>query len=352
MLVAPPATGEEAVAACNALGLFSGGGRLVVVEGVESWRAAGRRGGRARTSPTPRPAPCSRCGRTRRRRAARSPTLVGKRGQVLSYDVPRPRSPSAWVAGEFKRLGLEVDADAARALVEIVGDDVLMLASEIEKIATWAAGQPIGVREIEALAVPAREVEAWARHRRLGSPGPGRRAGRVRGVARAARSRSRSPSSLASHVGRVRGRAAARRGGPRRARGREAARPAERVPGAQGARALRELLARGARRRDRPAGGARRGDQGREPARRRAGARARARGRDATAPGDRGGLRVARRRGRRAGPPAPSCARRRFGAARRARRPCRSSAAARRAPRRRDPCRRPRRPSRAASSTS
>jgi DNA polymerase III delta subunit len=37
-----------------------------------------------------------------------------------------------------------------------------MLASEIEKIATWAAGRPVGVRDIKAIAVPAREVEAWA----------------------------------------------------------------------------------------------------------------------------------------------------------------------------------------------
>jgi DNA polymerase-3 subunit delta len=81
---------------------------------------------------------------------------------VLAYEVPRPRSPTAWVAGEFKRLGLDVDADAARALVEIVGDDVLMLTSEIEKIATWASGALVGRREVELLAVPAREVEAWA----------------------------------------------------------------------------------------------------------------------------------------------------------------------------------------------
>ena len=46
--------------------------------------------------------------------------------------------------------------------MEIVGDDVLVLASEIEKIATWAGDRPVGVGEIESLAVPAREVEAWA----------------------------------------------------------------------------------------------------------------------------------------------------------------------------------------------
>jgi DNA polymerase III subunit delta len=160
-MTAPPASGEEAAAACNALGLFSGGGRLVIVEGVESWRAADAEaveGYLADASPGAVLALVSR----ETPKSSALADLAGKRGQVLAYDVPRPRSPSAWVAAEFKRLGVEVDTEAARALVEIVGDDVLMLASEIEKIAAWASGRPVGVREVEALAVPAREAEAWA----------------------------------------------------------------------------------------------------------------------------------------------------------------------------------------------
>ena len=33
------ASGEDAVAACNALGLFGSGSRLIVVENVETWKA-------------------------------------------------------------------------------------------------------------------------------------------------------------------------------------------------------------------------------------------------------------------------------------------------------------------------
>ena len=161
VLTAPPTSGEDAVAACNALGLFSDGGRLVVVEGVESWRAPDVEAIDAYlTDASPGAVLALWAHETPKGDALAD--LVAKRGKLLSYDVPRPKSPSAWVASEFKRLGVEVDADAARALVEIVGDDVLMLSSEIEKIATWAAGTPVGVRELEALAVPAREVEAWA----------------------------------------------------------------------------------------------------------------------------------------------------------------------------------------------
>lgn len=161
VLTAPPTSGEEAVAACNALGLFSDGGRLVVVEGVESWRAPDVEAVEAYLTDASPGAVLALWAHETPKSSALA-DVVTKRGKVLSYDVPRPRSPSAWVASEFKRLGVEVDSDAARALVEIVGDDILMLESEIEKIATWAAGQPIGVSDIEAIAVPAREVEAWA----------------------------------------------------------------------------------------------------------------------------------------------------------------------------------------------
>jgi DNA polymerase III subunit delta len=159
-LTAPPTTGDEAVAACNALGLFASG-RLVVVEGVESWRAADVAAVDAYLADASPGSVLALWAHATPKGAALA-DLVAKRGQVLAFDVPKPRSPSTWVAGEFKRLGVEVDADAARALVEIVGDDVLTLASEIEKIATWAAGAPVGVGEVEAMAVPAREVEAWA----------------------------------------------------------------------------------------------------------------------------------------------------------------------------------------------
>ena len=202
LLTAPPATGEEAVAACNALGLFSDGGRLVIVEGVESWRAPDVEALEAYLADAS-PGAVLALWALEAPKSGSLAALVGGRGRVLSFDVPRPRSPSTWVAGEFKRLGLEVDADAARGLVEIVGDDVLVLTSEIEKIATWAAGARVGVREIESLAVPAREVEAWAV-----SDAWGARDLPAAVAACDASLEQREPFSiavsLASHVGRVR----------------------------------------------------------------------------------------------------------------------------------------------------
>jgi len=83
-------------------------------------------------------------------------------GQVLVFDVPKPKDPSAWVRSELGRLGARAGDDAARALVEIVGPDVGALAPEIEKVATWAGGDELRREDVEALAVPSHDEPSWA----------------------------------------------------------------------------------------------------------------------------------------------------------------------------------------------
>jgi DNA polymerase-3 subunit delta len=89
-------------------------------------------------------------------------SLIEKHGQVLDYNVPKPGNLHRWVAGEFKRLDIKADGDAARALVEIVGEDTMALSNEILKLGAWAGGQPITRADVERLAAPARESAAWA----------------------------------------------------------------------------------------------------------------------------------------------------------------------------------------------
>ena len=83
-------------------------------------------------------------------------------GEVLTFDVPRPRDLPSWVRAQFERLGVQADADAARALVEIVGDDATALATEVEKLAAWSGGEPSGAARSSSLAAPAHEASAWA----------------------------------------------------------------------------------------------------------------------------------------------------------------------------------------------
>jgi DNA polymerase-3 subunit delta len=90
------------------------------------------------------------------------PGLCAKAGEVLTFDVPRPRDLPAWVRTQFERVGVQADGEAARALVEIVGEDATALATEVEKLAAWANGEPVGRREVESLAAPSSEASAWA----------------------------------------------------------------------------------------------------------------------------------------------------------------------------------------------
>lgn len=162
LLSADMSTGADAVAACNALGLFgTDGARLIVVEGVERWKTDDADAVAAHLA---EPGSDSVLALVTDG-ALKLPVLAGaceKAGQVLSFDVPKPRDPSVWVRSEFERLGVRADADASRALAEIVGDNVVELSEEIEKIATWAAGEPVGRREVELLAVASGETYVWA----------------------------------------------------------------------------------------------------------------------------------------------------------------------------------------------
>jgi DNA polymerase-3 subunit delta len=201
LLAADTASGAEAVASLNALGLF-GSGRLVAVEGVERWKKADVE---AVTEYLRSPAAGSVLALLPDEppRDDALTKLAARHGEVLAYEVPKPRDPTVWVRGEFARVEADAKDDAARRLVEIAGDDVMTLSSEIDKITTWAAGEPISAREVESLAVPAHGAEPWALTDAWGA--------RDLGAALAACEvalEHREPFvlclALASHVGRVR----------------------------------------------------------------------------------------------------------------------------------------------------
>ena len=160
-LSAATASGEDAVAACNALGLFAGeGGRLVVVEGVEHWKAEDAAAVAAYLDDPVSGAVLALVAEEPLK-GSKLPQLVARAGEVLTYDVPKPRDLPTWVRARFEALGVQADAEAARALVEIVGDDPTALTTEVEKIAAWAGKEPVGRPEVESLAASAQEASAW-----------------------------------------------------------------------------------------------------------------------------------------------------------------------------------------------
>jgi DNA polymerase III subunit delta len=167
VLSAFDAGGADAVAACNALGLFGGGRRLVIVTDVDRWKAADAK---AVAGYLASPAPDTVLALVGEETKKDSPLgkACAKAGDVLIYNVPKRRLPE-WVAKQFADLGLEIDAEAARVLVELVGEDPEALAGEIDKIATWSGGEAVGVAQVEALAAGCAEVpgyeltDAWGR---------------------------------------------------------------------------------------------------------------------------------------------------------------------------------------------
>jgi DNA polymerase-3 subunit delta len=160
-LTAESVGGDEAVASLNSLGLFAdGGGRLVIVEDVERWKKPDEEAVAAYVANPVQGAVLALV--SGELKGSSLPALCAKAGEVLAYEVPRPRDLPLWVRAQFERHGAQADGEAARALVEIVGDDVTGLASEVEKLASWAGGEPIGRREVELVAAPAHEASAWA----------------------------------------------------------------------------------------------------------------------------------------------------------------------------------------------
>ena len=105
---------------------------------------------------------CSPSSRTKLCAARRSPSSARRRGRSFATTCRRQAICTRWARAEFKRLGVSADADAARALVELVGDDTIALSTELDKLAAWADGEPVGRREVEELAAPGREAAAWA----------------------------------------------------------------------------------------------------------------------------------------------------------------------------------------------
>ena len=178
VVTAVDTSGADAVALCNAGSLF-GDGRLVVIEDVDGRRDAdGRPKGGWKVADveavvdylrSPAPGTVLALVGLDVKKTTALRKACEKAGDVLEYAVQK-RGLQRWVTERFKRLGVEAEPEACAALIQLVGDDLHTLATEIEKLATWAAGEPIGAREVEALTPPTAETptfeltDAWAAH--------------------------------------------------------------------------------------------------------------------------------------------------------------------------------------------
>ena len=153
---------ESAVALCNAGSLF-GDARLVVVEDVDGRREGdGRRRGGWKAADVdalvgylqhPAPATVLALVAEDVKKSSALWKACAKTGDVLEYAVAK-KNLARWVRERFAARGVDAEVGACAVLIQLVGEDLHALAEEIDKVATWAAGEPIGAEEVEALVEP------------------------------------------------------------------------------------------------------------------------------------------------------------------------------------------------------
>jgi len=205
VLAAAEHAAEDAVAACNALGLFGGERRLVVIEDVDEWKAPDAKA-IAEYLKDPTPETVLALVATEVKKDSALAKACAKSGDVLVYDAPRKRDLPSWVTKQFEQLEASVDRDAARLIVEMVGDDPDQLRSEIEKLATWANGKTVTESEVQGLAAASAETSVFELTDAWGRRDTGAALAAVESLLERSGSRElpRLTALLANHVGRVR----------------------------------------------------------------------------------------------------------------------------------------------------
>jgi DNA polymerase-3 subunit delta len=156
----------DTIAAALSAMTFALGRRFVIADGVERWKDAdvdpvaaamagmdaetltvaffAREEGRYKTPPA----------------LLKAVEAIG--GSVAAESVPKARALPKWIAGQAKELGIEIEDQAARALIAQVGDRRLRLERELEKLALeYGQGARIGVEEVQESCASSAERRTW-----------------------------------------------------------------------------------------------------------------------------------------------------------------------------------------------
>ena len=165
-LSAETSSGGEAVAACNSLGLFATGGRLVLVTDLDGHRnKEGRLAGgwktadiEAVTAYAKAPSPDTVLALVAEEAKKGSP--LAKVAEVLLYEA-KASALVPWVTKQFAELDARAQPDACRLLVELVGENSDELRLEVEKLALWAEGEEITAEHVEEMVLPRGPVKPW-----------------------------------------------------------------------------------------------------------------------------------------------------------------------------------------------
>lgn len=159
------ATPEAVAAALNAM-TFALGRRFIVVDGVERWKdkeLAPLEGALASI-----PAETTIAFFAREDSRLKAPkslhhAVSSAGGDISAEESVKPWELPKWVAARAREVGLELEPDAARALVQQVGERQQRLLRELEKLALGATdGGRVDAAAVEELAAPSAERKAWS----------------------------------------------------------------------------------------------------------------------------------------------------------------------------------------------
>jgi DNA polymerase III subunit delta len=158
------ATPDAAAAALTAM-TFAIGHRFIVVDGTERWKDRELDGLKASMTPVPPDTTVAFFAREdgKLRAPSRLHELVrAADGDVSAENAVKPWELPKWVSERAAELGVELDRNAARALVDHVGDRQQRLLRELEKLALeFGDRQSIGPVEIDELTAASAERRGW-----------------------------------------------------------------------------------------------------------------------------------------------------------------------------------------------
>ncbi|MSO40899.1 MAG: DNA polymerase III subunit delta [Solirubrobacterales bacterium] len=85
------------------------------------------------------------------------------KGEVLVFDAPKARELPRKLVGDARRLGYTLEPDAARMLVDRLGESSLRLQNELERLALWAEeGGTVRIEDLEAMVADTSEQAIWS----------------------------------------------------------------------------------------------------------------------------------------------------------------------------------------------
>ena len=168
---------QEVIAACNTVP-FLGDHRLIIVDGLLA--QATRRGRRADDDEEDEPPPdagrweplvdyirgmppSSMLVLTDGSVTAKNALLkkLGPLGDVKHFALPSERDLPGWVNAHAKKIGLKIDAPAVRLLAGLIGPDTWVLASELDKLCSFANGETVREYDVRELVSRANDQKGY-----------------------------------------------------------------------------------------------------------------------------------------------------------------------------------------------